>query len=321
MCYRTVPVVLAFVAVGWSLALPRVGAQERARATVTGVGQVVVTRAPTEVVMQVDLLAEGEDLAGALAKLNQRRADAQQKLAELEAGAESIQWGHPTTSTGQNTQRQQLMRQVRQMQQMRQLAPGIGRPGAGAPNVELPERMTVALPLTVRWTLEEEDSMALLEKVETLREKVTATDLSGAEASEPLPAELQELMEEYGDMMSYYEDDEQQPGKPSFAFAATMSREGRREALAKAFEKARAHADELAAAAGMQLGQLVDIEQRQAESIADPYSAYYPSSYGRYGTRRPFPPSEADDQRTFAETPDELRFTFTIHAQFALDPR
>ncbi len=129
--------------------------------------------------------------------------------------------------------------------------------------------------LTAQWPLAADDSPEKrLLTVERLREKIKTGDLAGVKDAEKLSPEEQELLEEASgdenqpqfDSPFAGQNEESSPaGQPQFFFVARLPAAERDKAMADAFRKGKLRAEQLARAAGMSLGPLVELETPDSE--------------------------------------------------------
>ncbi len=272
----------------------------------------MLTRKPTELVMQIELVGRAPTLKQALGKLKDSTHRAEAALKILGALPDSITLGNPTDSGKAGTSQSRLEQMMRQRM--------LGMRGKRPQGLEVPETVTLSQPLTARWLLAGDDAAARLESAAALTKKITDADIAGVKSSDATLAE-QELIEEAELLGQEYGEEEQAPaGTPSFFFMATISPEDRRQAMQSAFDRARQEAADLAAAAGMQLAGLARIENANNPSQDEMIMLM---QYG-YGGRSmgPTPDFEFDANTTsFTQDLSKAKFSFNVQATFYLQPQ
>lgn len=224
------------------------GAQ-RCDGTVTGMGAVKIPLKPTALRMHIELVGRGKTFEEALANLKDRREAAMLHLEKLKADMKSVRVRDPKVLEAESDQRRQMEQMLRERLRGRG-----GKPGGG-PQASKPRAVSAAL--TAEWPLQAGAPEQMLLAIEAIRERVTAADLAGTKASEKSSPEEQEEMEEAAGMMM----GQQMPnvGEPIFVFVAPIPADRRDKAMAEAFQKSKAQAQQLAAAAGVQLGPLAGL--------------------------------------------------------------
>ena len=235
------PLVLGSIALAYG--------QNPAAPTVVGRGQAEIKKDPELLRLQVEVVVRGKDLKDALDKLKERRGELVKKLAELEAVKDSVEFGAPSVSADK-TARQLAME--RMMMERGRYSPPVRQP----PKVKTPDPVFVAMTLKADWALGGTAEELLL-KAQTLQERIKAADLGGLKAldAQATPAEL-EIQEE----MRNDRDDGPRRGEPTFLYVAKLKDAERDQALARAFQDARTHAERSAKAASASLGALAHLE-------------------------------------------------------------
>ena len=130
--------------------------------------------------------------------------------------------------------------------------------------------MVISARLTAEWPLKGKDAEELLIEISQLQENINAADLAGKKDLEKLSGEDEEISQELAGMEANMGNDpsQAQPGTASFTLVSKVSAQEHTQALADAFSKARARAQEMAAAAGAaawsvrQLGAQVQASRR-----------------------------------------------------------
>jgi uncharacterized protein YggE len=233
--------------------------------SISASGTVVVKELPVVVRMNVQLSGKAKTLKEALAKLKDRREAAVLQVEALNAAKDSIKVSGPSYSDGKTDQQRQMERMV-----LRQRA----QTGRRAKGLELPKSVTVTSVLSAEWPLEAKTQEERLLFAKVLEEKVAAADLAGLKEPKQLTPEEEELAEELAEAGSQYGFGGEQaatPGEPQFSYVGKISSKKRDEALASAFQQAKTQAEQLAKAAGANLGSLSSLSGNVSQSGDDGY--------------------------------------------------
>jgi uncharacterized protein YggE len=214
---------------------------------VTGLGSVEIKRQPEVLRVQVEVLAKGKDVADALAKLKERRAAAEKKLADLGAAKEAVAFGEPAL-TAEKTDRQ---RQMEMMVRDRLSRKG----GKNDPKAKQPPAVVVSATLKAELPLKAGTPEEFLALAHGLTEKIKAADLGGQKELKQLSPQEEEAAEETAAEVGM-SGEEPQRGEPLILYVSKISEEEHDKALAEAFQKARREAGRLARSAGAELGPL-----------------------------------------------------------------
>lgn len=284
--------------------------------TVSANGTVTITKQPERMRLKIDLLAKAGSLDDSLAQLEDRKeaAVAQVRLLGADEGSISID---PPKITSTKTDRQRQMEMM-----LAQRLRGGGRRQAGSDKPSEP--IALSATLTAEWVVAAETAQDLLRTVYQLQTSIKEADLSGMrEATQLTPAE-QELLEEAESQGYYYGDgDESKPGEPVFLFVGRVSQQERNQAMAQAFQKARAEAEMVAQAAGAKLGTLSSLSSHDGPaSDYDDFGGYY----GYSSTVRQMlaqasggDSGGSEEKEAVAAQAGPLKYTVTVSAAFRLD--
>ena len=283
------------------------------KGTVSGVGTVVLNRKPDLMRMRVDVIAQGKSMKEALASLKDRRQAILGQLAKLGAVKESVVFAAPQVNA--------TVLQARQQMAMMIMARMGNRSKKNAKKAAAP--VVISARLTAEWPLKGKDAEELLIEISQLQENINAADLAGKKDLEKLSGEDEEISQELAGMEANMGNDasQAQPGTASFTLVSKVTSQEHTQALADAFSKARARAQEMAAAAGAQLGPLRQLgAQVQAsgdvESGENPMQAYYRlMQLGGGGAKPADPDSRQEAQGT---QPGEVVYRVTVTAAFDL---
>ncbi|MEX0725747.1 MAG: SIMPL domain-containing protein [Planctomycetaceae bacterium] len=278
--------------------------------TVSGMGTVIVKEKPTIVRMTIQLQEKAKTVEESLAKLKDRRDAAIKTLQTLGATKDSITATDPTRSVGKTPQ-EQRMQQI-MMQQMRARDRTLKA-------LEMPKSVLTSSTLTVEWPLTMETNEELLKFADMLQDKIIAADLAGLNEPKELTPEEEELQAEMEEAMSDYVDygdDQSKPGVPTFIYVARISEKEKAKALADAFEKAQAHAQELATAAQAKLGKLSSLNGSANQSSENLYAD---SNYAYQVMMAQSAASEHDPNEGKTVTPGTVTFRIFVNATFRLE--
>jgi uncharacterized protein YggE len=279
--------------------------------SINGSGASVLSRSPKTLRLRIDLSGSAKSTKDALAKLKTLGDAATTKLKDMGAEKDSIKIAAPRISEASNDQRRQMEMMVRQRM----------RAGGKKPKAQPEPPVVVSATLTAEWKLAGKDVAALLIEGHDLEEEVKAADLAGTKKNgEEKSEEEQEMtdeMEQYG----MRDDGQPKPGQPLFMYVAKVDEAERAKALHGAYEKARAEAEQLAAAAGVKLGSLRGLQSQASPGDEGNYG------YSRYGNMRQYMIAQmaasgesesALPTEAVGAHPGEVRMTFAVYANFEL---
>jgi hypothetical protein len=243
------------------------------RGTVGGSGVVEISRAPEVMRMEVEIPARGGGVKAALASLQTKLDAGRAQLAALGAIDDSIAIGEPRISTQQSQQQQQIEQMI---------ASRLRSTGRRREKKDVPRPITVIATVTAEWKLPAGDSAELLVAAHELQERIRAAKLAGEEEESSLTPEEQEILEESGGMFGYNDSNEPKLGEPTFTYLTLISDVEHAQAMAEAFQKARAQATQLATATGGALGKLESVSTNSQPGLdQDDYGYQYNSAHYR----------------------------------------
>jgi uncharacterized protein YggE len=286
-------------------------------AQISATGHVRLKRPPTHLRMYLQITGKGKTLEEALAALKERRETVAAQLDKLGADRASVVFSPPGVDPTAAAQQQRMEAMV------------VARMGTGArkPVKVVKPPVSVATILTVQWPLAGDSPEKLLVAANSVSEKVKAANLAGGKDSAKLTPEEKEVAEEMAAAPSQgnYDEEAPRPGQARLVFVAHLAVEDRKTAQAEAFAKAKAHAAELAQAAGAALGPLTGLSGEVGPATPD----YGGESYGGYN---PYMRNEyqflqmaaqgavTDEQRneSLAMKPDATGFDCVMNATFAI---
>jgi uncharacterized protein YggE len=283
------------------------------KGTVSGSGTVVLNRKPELMRMRVDIIAQGKSMKEALASLKDRRQAILGQLAKLGAVKESVAFGAPQVNA--------TVLQARQQMAMMIMARMGNRSKKNAKKAAAP--VVISARLTAEWPLKGKDAEELLIEISQLQEAINAADLAGKKDLEKLSGEDEEISQELAGMEANVGNDpsQAQPGTASFTLVSKVSAQEHAQALTDAFSKARAHAQEMAAAAGAQLGLLRQLGAQvqasgDAENGENPMQVYYRMMQFGGGGAKPADPESRQEAQ--GAQPGEVAYRVTVTAAFDL---
>jgi uncharacterized protein YggE len=312
---RSFIVMVAFAAACSALLAPRALAQivPGANLPTTGgnviaaAGAATVQRLPTSIRMTLSVSAKGKTIEDALAKLKERREKLTAELQKLNADKKDIRVDNPAVSAAETDRQRQIEALV---------AERVGK-GKRPKGLEFTPNFAVVCTMTVEWPLSAKTAEEFLVQSHALTEKIKAAEL--AKSDEKLTPEEEEVAAELAEQ-SRNGRDNANAGEPQFVFVARLSDADRQKCFADAFAQAKKHAEELAKAAGVELGPLVGLSGQGTGSQQQNRD----ESYGGYSQReRPaaWPLSENSEPysvESVAADPDSLSFNFEINAMFKI---
>jgi uncharacterized protein YggE len=312
---------LMFSALLLANALPASAQSAGEPPTVSGTGMAAIERAPETLRVEIDLLAKGKDLKDALSKLKQRRTAAEEQLAKLGADSESVRFGVPRVTASDSDPQKQMQVMIRQRITPRRG----GRRPAEKPPIAPP--VAVAMSLVAQWPLKSQRSGGaegadqLLLAAHDLEQKIKQADLAGRQAAEelsPEEAELAEEAEEDDEQVYYGGQPQPKPGEPRFVYVSSISEADRAQALATAFQRAKADAKRLATAADADLGDLRQLSGGN-ESGADPETENEWASYAYQAFPRALrQPSAGQPLEAVGARPGMLKYHVSVSATFVI---
>lgn len=230
--------------------LSSAAAAQSADPTLSATGSAAIEKMPEIMRMKIDIPASGPDIEQALAKLKQKRESAVKKLKDMGAAEDAIKVEPPNvTPDPTEAMKRQMMMMRGQMEEEEQEEEKDAKPA----------KVSVTLALKVEWPLKSDDPEAMLIAVHGLQQKIRGADLAGLKEEKLTEEELEEQAEMQERMPRYSSDEEPTPGEPGFLFVWKVSDADHAKLLADAFAAAKADAEKLAAAAGVQLGSLASL--------------------------------------------------------------
>jgi hypothetical protein len=325
MCWK-----ITTLLAGVLLTVGAAGAQEsrpsRPEAAMISVsGSARVRRHPMLLRVYLQLSAKGKTVEEAIAALKERRESAQAQLEKLGANKGSVVCNGPWMDHSSNARQKRMEMMIVQR---------MGSRGKKAAKTAKPPVAVTSL-VTAEWPLEGDTPEKLLLAAESLREKIRAADVGGADEAEKLSPEEQEAADEMaGQMPSFVspgdssDDEASAPGQPHLLFVAKITPKDRQAAIAKALTRAKAKAVEMAQAAGADLGRLVNLSAGGSQEAVQ-FNAYNQmgddnpfGQNGAYLMQRLVRQQASDDEQTIESvgtSPSLADFDFTVQATFALD--
>jgi len=298
------------------------GAGVAPKGTVEGTGNVTLKRPATVLRMHLQLNGKGKTLEESFAKLKIRRGEMAAKLAKLNADMDSIEWGTPGLSAVESAYQQQFEALVRE-----RLSSGRAVPKG----LKIPKTVTTTVSFKADWPVAAESHEKLLVVVQALQKQIRTADLAGVKEPEKLSPEEQEMAEEMAAIMANSGEGQPPVGEVHFVYVARITDQERDEAMAEAFQKARAAAARLARAAGAKLGPLVSLSGSGGGSAYTGEDDYF-GGYGGFGNNyarmnymrqmmglQSSADPDARANETIAADPAALSFQFAVQARFGIE--
>jgi uncharacterized protein YggE len=221
-------------------------AHEPCEGTVTGQGSVIIEQLPDVLRVDVLLVAAGKDYKDALARLDARRATAQEWLVQLGASEGTISCSDPAIVPARQAPRTIAATPVSGLAPVEESGPP-GTPPSDAKARPAPSAVSKKLRADLPLKATGADELLLV--AQDLQKRVRDAGLGGIKelGEEALRLEIPGC----GVCGAGAE-----PGAPTFQFVSRIGAEVKSRTLAVAFAKARSQADQLARAAGCELGEL-----------------------------------------------------------------
>ncbi len=285
---------------------------------VTARGDAERSSPPTTVRLQIEVLAQGDDLESALQSLADATKSATDQATEWGAPAASVRIASPAVATGRFATPQLAPLQPLAVD-FDQAPGGFDQPPGGqgpgnfdqGPTVASPAsppdvpdssiRPIVAVVLSADFPLSAGASAADgLLAVERLRKQIADTDLSG----------MRKL--DSGVACSTCGP---QPGAPSFLFVRQVSADEQAAALADAFAQSRRIAQQLATAAGQKLGVVRQLAVAEQPVIGSPFEALPPGG----ASPGPARPGRDGNVEAVSPTAGDLAYRIAVEASFELN--
>jgi uncharacterized protein YggE len=286
---------------------------------ITGVGVATIERPPNVLRMQVELTAQGTDMADAVKKLRAAEAAARKKLAELGATESSVSASPINDGSARSSRQAQMEYYMRQQMAARGKKPATN-PAAST---------SVSLTLKADWPLSGSGD-ELLVNASTLAQKIKAADVAGkkAAAASMTPEQQEEAEEHQGNAGQQAEAMAEMnagigpnaggmPGEPKFTYVATLTEEEQTKATADAFAKARVQAGRLAKAAGTDLGALRQLTSQRASTADSQNPTEYMAALYQNMLAGGRPPGTEDSAEAVGTSPTNVGVRITVTASFA----
>jgi uncharacterized protein YggE len=281
--------------------------------TISATGASVINRLPTSLRVIVPLSGKGKTIEEAMAKLKELRETASAQVQKLKADKKDIKFSNPAVSNAQSNRQRQMESLVAQR---------MGQGKKTPKGLQAPESVTLGCTMTVEWPIAAKTPDEILLESQALKQKIKAAELSGKKEAEKLTPEEEEMAAEMAEMARNQGEDPQAASEPQFLFVARITEEERQKAFAEAFAKAKKNGEELAKAAGIELGALVGVagQGRGSQSYADDSYGGYSSSYYQRQMRMQQLADDPDQQsnESVAADPDSVAFTFGMSAVFKM---
>ncbi|MFO1044419.1 MAG: SIMPL domain-containing protein [Planctomycetaceae bacterium] len=229
---------------------------------VTAVGKTTLKKLPTSMRMTIQFKETGKDITEALKNLKDRRDAATATVIKLGAVKESIQEGIP----GSAADDPQAARMMAMMERHNPTAVSRKKKGAA--------KVTLTGSLSAEWVLNGDKLDDTLKQIQSIKDKIIAAELAGAQTKKKLTPEEMEEMEEMEMMQQEIGGVQQKAGEPGYIFIARISEEEAAKARAAAFQKATRQAEQLVASAGRKLGKLRGMQSHGTMGMENDFQVY-----------------------------------------------
>ena len=292
-------IVAAFGQVGPAIA------QTAKNGTIAGNGTAEIKRQPQFLRVQIDVLAKGKDIKEALGKLKERREVIKLQLGKLEAVTETVAFGEPALGSEKTNQQRQMEMMIGQ--RLRSL----GKTPAKNKQPSVAVSFTLKFDVPLKAASAEE----LLIAADQLQTKIKDADLAGLKEFEKLTPQEEEQAEEakMAEMMGGQQEGPK-TGEPSFFFISKVTDAEMAKALADAFQKAHQEADQLAKAAGAELGPLHHLETQNLGPAGDDEG--YSGRYNPYYARMQMATAIAQQREAVGVRAGSVTYRIGVAAQF-----
>jgi uncharacterized protein YggE len=259
-----------------------VQADEANGSKVSGTGVFEMKKQPDQLRIQVEVLAKARNAKDALAKLQEHRQYAKTQLESMGAPAASIEFSEPlvTSALDPNEARMQAMMVQRAMMQ--------GKKAPAKPKEAPP--VIVSCMLKAEIPLQAPNPDELLVKCHALEDRIKQADLGSVKSMKQNTPQEEEANEAQMQAMGMINGEEQNArGLPIFTYIKKLAPEERANAVREAFKKAERQASELAGAAGLIVGSVVNLDEVPNQGIDTDTPNYMEMMYARMGMRVSLP--------------------------------
>ena len=185
-----------------------------------------------------------------------------------------------------------------------------------------PDVYHVNCTMTVEWPFAAKTAEEILLESHALVQKIKTAELIGKKDTEKLTPEEEEVAEEIAEAAES-EDGKNRKSLPSHNFVrgAAVPEEDRQKAFADAFAKAKKNGEELAKAAGVELGPVVAIAGIETGNQNTETETYASTPWAN-GLHRVSPPSpttaEQQSNESVGVDPDSMKFTYSLNVIFKM---
>jgi len=270
----------------------------------SGSGTATIERPAERLRAVIPLTDQGEDVRSAVEALNEKIDVVKVELTSMGAEQDSIRTTPVSIDEGTSDAHRQMLMRMRAA-----MAGG----GFGDVDEEDEEEsgdtmISVRTRLTVEWPLPAGNPVELLEAAWKIKNAIDGAEFNGAEEED---SEEQEMLEE---AMMFGESDDETSDQVQVVFLAKVSEEEHAELMKKAFAKARAEAETLAAAAGVKLGRLTGVQTDDDDyGYAAMARSWMSDSDGDLSSH--LSPEEAGSTAV-GKSAAQLQFSVTVNAGF-----
>ena len=272
---------------------------------VTAVGKTTLKKLPTSMRMTIQFKETGKDVTEALKNLKDRRDAATATVMKLGAVKESIQEGIPGF-VGDDPQAARMMAMME-----RQNPAAVSRKKKGAAKV------TLTGSLSAEWVLSGDKLDDTLKQIQSIKDKITAAELAGAQTKKKLTPEEMEEMEEMEMMQQEIRGVQQKAGEPGYIFIARISEEEAAKARAAAFQRATRQAEHLMASAGRKLGKLRGMQSHGTMGMENDFQVY--GYHAHNGADANENSDDGDELLVKSPTFGKIPYFVAVQAMFDID--
>ena len=267
--------------------------------SISGSGSANVELKPCAIRMYVQLVAKGESVEGALAKLKKRRQAARAKLVELGADKKSVRFDRLALCDAEGNRWNSLQSMIVSRIGSVPTYGGLDPEGSREPKI-----VSLVETLSAEWAIEFAGVEKLLVDSHALKEKVRTADLADvAGATRTMPV-----------------------GDPFFVYVGRITDAQSDKAMAEAFVDAKADAARLAKAAGIPLGRLRSLSGNNGVSFGVMGGLF--GTFGAGLDKREVHYQQLMDDRgkddrneVIGRDPESLSFEFSVNVEFAMEKK
>jgi uncharacterized protein YggE len=291
---------------------PANGGQAAEQKTISASGVSVVKQLPTSLRVTVPLSGKGRTPEEAVANLKVRRESAAAQVLALKADKKDVTFGDPSISNAQTDRQRQVEQLIAQRRSQGQKVPK----GLLTQDVYL-----VDCSMTVEWPFASKTAEEFLLESHNLVQKIKKAELIGKSDTEKLTPEEEEVADEIANAAESEDGNESQSTTVQIFYVARVPEKDREKAFADAFVKAKKNGEDLAKAAGVELGPVVAIAGIETGNQNTETETYASTPWAN-GLHRVSPPSpdaaEQQSNESVGADPDSMKFTYSLNVIFKM---